>query len=483
MGFKRFFFANFQRLESKGVLDILEIGGLRFQIKMDQKGLSLDLETKTSGINHSALLGFIIAEGNEQGPPALQGINISGCSVFKLRAMIDETLMPKFGTKENENPKLFSGETPMNFRFTMGNENTQKGFSDESGGWRLSGEWKASFPSIDIPACEISISGLTIELPLELAASSFCEQGPFTDGRSGVIRIKKVSWLNGFYDDLELHPMFSQNRFQIKDPVYINIFGGEVFLRELSGAEIISKNAVFQASIGIKALDLMTISKGSGFPVSGRLDGDIPHLTYKNDRIDFTGSLYAEIFGGGLDIKDIYLEMPFSQGRRLGGSIFWDGIGLDKLTERVPIGKISGVIKGKLTDFVIEYGQPARFLMEVESVKQKGVRQKISVDAINNLSMIGTGSSGVQSVLNSGLNRFFSYYPYSKIGFRCELRNDIFSLRGLIQEDGQEFIIRKGLFRGIDMVNQNPDNIISFKDMRERINRIFEDRGTAVKVN
>lgn len=102
--------------------------------------------------------------------------------------------------------------------------------------------------------------------------------------------------------------------------------------------------------------------------------------------------------------------------------------------------------------------------------------QRISVDAIKNISIIGTGSGAVSAVLSSGLNQFFKDYPYSEIGIRCTLADDIFSLRGLIYKGGNEYLVRRAWFRGIDVINQNPDNAISFKDMAERVGRIFQPR-------
>jgi hypothetical protein len=90
--------------------------------------------------------------------------------------------------------------------------------------------------------------------------------------------------------------------------------------------------------------------------------------------------------------------------------------------------------------------------------------------------VLGTGSSAIDTVLSSGINRFFSEYPYSRIGIHCTLENDTFVLRGTIREGGREFLIRRAFLRGIDIVNQNPDNSISFRDMRERVGRIFKPR-------
>ena len=137
---------------------------------------------------------------------------------------------------------------------------------------------------------------------------------------------------------------------------------------------------------------------------------------------------------------------------------------------------MTGVIRGSLRGFKMEYGQPAAFVLDLETDPGAKTSRAISVDAIENLSIIGTGSAAVGIVLHSGLNSFFKEYPYSRIGILCTLENDTFSLRGKIHEGGREFLIRKALFRGIDVVNQSPNNSISFKDMEERIGRIFRPR-------
>jgi hypothetical protein len=95
------------------------------------------------------------------------------------------------------------------------------------------------------------------------------------------------------------------------------------------------------------------------------------------------------------------------------------------------------------------------------------------VDAVENISIIGTGSAGIGGILKTGIRSFFKEYPYSRIGIRCTLENDKFSVRGKIHSGGTEYLVRRAFLRGIDIVNQNPDNVISFKDMQERISRIL----------
>ena len=75
---------------------------------------------------------------------------------------------------------------------------------------------------------------------------------------------------------------------------------------------------------------------------------------------------------------------------------------------------------------------------------------------------------------------FLKELPYSKIGIRASLENDLFRIGGTIHEEGKEYLIKRGSFSGVDIVNQNPDNRISFKDMMNRIKRIKPLNGAPV---
>jgi hypothetical protein len=129
-----------------------------------------------------------------------------------------------------------------------------------------------------------------------------------------------------------------------------------------------------------------------------------------------------------------------------------------------------------MKELVVEYGQPSRFVFDLDTVRKWGQSQKVSVDAIENISILGTGSGGIGAVLKSGLNKFFKEYPYSRIGIRCTLQNDNFNIRGKIVEGGTEYLIRRAFLRGIDMVTGTLKNMVSFKDMQERVGRVVPER-------
>ncbi|MBW1921321.1 MAG: hypothetical protein JRI81_14025 [Deltaproteobacteria bacterium] len=112
----------------------------------------------------------------------------------------------------------------------------------------------------------------------------------------------------------------------------------------------------------------------------------------------------------------------------------------------------------------------------METAKKKGIPQKISVRAIDNIAQIGGGHSpfvGLAGIMTS----FFKELPYEKIGVHATLHNDIFKINGTIKENGREYIVKRGGFSGVNVINQNPDNLISFKDMVERIKRVTAPKG------
>lgn len=406
---------------------------------MESSNNKYSFKLDASGIKHEEIQGIIMNENLNQASIAQQELKITGKSDINIHASIFN-----------------------------------------SAKWEIHGQWFSSIPLAQYTDANIELREIQINLPIELASS---RDGDIIDieDRHGKIYIERLLFDKYLFENINLEPIVTENKIRIQHDITFNLWGGKIMIYDLRADNITSSARALYTSIKIEDLNIEEMIQGSSFPLSGSIDGEVPSVIYKNDIIDFEGALNIMLMGGVVRTEHLYIKRPFSKGRKLGVSIYWEGIQLERLTKKIPIGKISGVINGQLTDFEMEYNQPSRFILEVRSIKKRGVKQKISVEALNNISLIGTGSSAIQRVLNSGLNRFFSFYPYSKIGFKCSLENDVFSLRGLIREAGREYLIRRSFFRGVDIINQNPDNTISFKDMAERINRIFKERREAVR--
>jgi len=199
-------------------------------------------------------------------------------------------------------------------------------------------------------------------------------------------------------------------------------------------------------------------------------------LVLAGNQLEAQGKVKFPLFSGNVSISNIQLRRLFSASRVIALDMEARKLNLQEVTDLVEAGSATGIIDMSLKDLEISYGQPSKFDLEIKSVKTSGVPQKISVEAIENLSLLSSGSSAGQGLLNVGINRFFKHYRYGAIGLYCRLRDDVFQLRGLIHQGGREYVVKRGFLTGVDVINYNPDNRISFRDMQERVLRIFNKK-------
>lgn len=296
------------------------------------------------------------------------------------------------------------------------------------------------------------------------------------DKRLGNLYIKKIEAASFKIEELNLPLFLLKNNLWMPEGIDIPFSGTTLKLTHLKGENLLSSDRFFSLGVVLKDLEIGPhIEKAAGDNIPAKFHADLSEIIYKNGELNTKGKARVEIFGGSAEIENIHGRKLFSPSRVIGGNINFEEINLHELTDYIRLGKMAGIIKASLNGFEMEYGQPSRFVLDIESVKTKGIDQSVSVDAIDNISIMGSGA-GMGVMLKSGLTRFFKHYKYSRIGIICILENDVFTIRGKIHEGGREYLIRKGFLSGIDVINQNPENNISFRDMKERVNRIFEKR-------
>jgi hypothetical protein len=263
-----------------------------------------------------------------------------------------------------------------------------------------------------------------------------------------------------------------KNKFLIY-PVSFDIFGGTIE----TGNFLINISSTFNESNGathllIKNLDISKFPiKSTQIHLAGSLSGILSPVTINSQKITTEGQIIIHIFDGKIIVKNINVLAPFSKGRIISCDVTFEDINLEKVTNSIPFGRVTGIIKGEIRDLAFSYGQPERFVMNIESVKRKGVPQKFSVRAVNDISLISSGEE-VPISSQKGFYQFIPEYAYEKIGIFCSLKNDIFTLRGNIKENGKEYLVKKSWLFGINVINKNPNNRISFKEMINRLKRI-----------
>ncbi len=211
-------------------------------------------------------------------------------------------------------------------------------------------------------------------------------------------------------------------------------------------------------------------------PLKITVNGHLPHANCQRNRLVFQGKIVVNVAKGTVEISDIWIE-PYASIPRWGANIVFKKLDLRDLTENTSFGLVTGAVKGWIKGLVMSGGQPEAFDMLVETDESSKEPRKISITAIENLSILGGGGGSI-----SFLGQLFKTFSYSRIGISCKLKNDIFELHGLFKAGDKEYLVKRGFWGGVNVINMNPKGKISFRDMLDRLKRIGESSQSKVEV-
>ncbi|NQU13747.1 MAG: hypothetical protein HQ561_06350 [Desulfobacteraceae bacterium] len=320
----------------------------------------------------------------------------------------------------------------------------------------------------------ISFSGVDLSLPF------------WYQNRKGNSPLKR---LNGELSirsmDLSLLPKQSltlsldavPNLLSASSPTLLEVPGGEVQMGPVVVRELPGFSPSVDTSLTINTVQIEPLLAGVWtHPVQGTLSGKLDRIHLEGGNLRSVGEVKAKVFDGEIILSDLGASGLFTATPVFKLNARWKDLNLAEITTGTSFGKIEGILNGYLKDLEISHGQPQRFDLLLETAKKKGVPQKISVKAVDNIAQLGGGQTPFMGV--AGLfASLFKEFPYKKIGAHAILENDVFKINGTIKEGGKEYLVKRGLFSGVDVVNQNPDNRVSFKDMIKRIKRVTASKG------
>ena len=316
------------------------------------------------------------------------------------------------------------------------------------------------------------LSGLDIDLPVSysLGAANPGRSRPSDAARWGRLRLKNLQLAGQDLGPLEMPAVVVPNHLYLGGTVEASPFGSRLSLRRIQVDEPLSPGFRIRMAAELDDLNLSKIA-GKNPMLEGRLGGILDPVTIGQERMTAAGALTGDLFGGRMEVRRVTVERPFSAGREIGADVNVDRIDLERFSAALGVGRVTGRLSGSIKDLRVAYGQPVAFDLKMESVPAKGVSQSVSLKAVNSISLMSTGSA-LSGMGISLMTTFFREFPYEKIGFECGLKNDVFTVRGLIHEDGVEYLVKRSFFTGIDVINATPDNRIGFSDMLERAKRV-----------
>jgi hypothetical protein len=351
----------------------------------------------------------------------------------------------------------------------------------ENGGLSLDGQFWIKDGSVKNEDKNLLIDGIQADIPFYYENPAKESNGENSTVKDGYFRVDKFETptLNLAPFQLDIHA--GKNGFML-EPLTLDVFDGKAIL----GRSVFSIDPELPSISGILAFSLsdMDLSKlpvqSEQFNLKGAVQMDFPRVELTPDEIITEGKAELQMFDTSIFVENMHFTKPFTKNRTISCDVKFEDLNLEMLTDSIPFGKVTGILKGEVKDLAISYGQPERFILSLESIKKKKVPQKFSVGAVNDLSIISSGE-GSAVASNKGFTRFISEFGYEKIGIYCSLKNDMFTLRGTIREKGVEYLVKRSWLFGISVVNKKTRNRIRFKDMTSRLKRIGQSEGATTK--
>ncbi len=187
-----------------------------------------------------------------------------------------------------------------------------------------------------------------------------------------------------------------------------------------------------QANFGLTldAFDIGKLAQSMGWPAfRGTLSGSIPDARYIDDRLVFEGGLEMRVFDGSVKVSSLAMERPFGVAPTLSADLAIDDLDLLSVTEVFDFGSISGRLDGSIRELRLVDWTATAFDAELYTQRRRGVKQRISQRAVQNISSVGDAS--FVTSLQGQLIGLFDDFGYRRLGISCRLQNQICAMGGL----------------------------------------------------
>ncbi len=187
-----------------------------------------------------------------------------------------------------------------------------------------------------------------------------------------------------------------------------------------------------QANFGLTldAFDIGKLAQSMGWPAfRGTLSGSIPDARYLDDRLVFEGGLEMRVFDGSVKVSSLAMERPFGVAPTLSADLALDDLDLLSVTEVFDFGSISGRLDGSIRELRLVDWTATAFDAELYTQRRRGVKQRISQRAVQNISSVGDAS--FVTSLQGQLIGLFDDFGYRRLGISCRLQNEVCAMGGL----------------------------------------------------
>ncbi len=305
---------------------------------------------------------------------------------------------------------------------------------DSLGDFSLSGALSVRDGAVLASDPEFRLSGIEIELPVAFGTGTLA-----TATEPGRAAFAEGTVLGGPVGAAAFAIEVGPNSIRLSAPVRVPVFGGAITLRSFDSTDLASTARRMSLAVDLANVDLEKLSLSLGVPrLSGTISASVPEIEIGSGKIRSKGELVADVFGGQIRARNLRGDSLRSTVPTFGFDLDFEAISLAELTRTLDFGYVSGIAKGSVRDLEFVSSGPVALSGWLETYPVSGVSQRISVDAIRQISIVGGGAS---DPFSASIMRLFDEYRYQKLGFRCVLHNDVFELDGVEVHDGDHYLV------------------------------------------
>ncbi len=234
----------------------------------------------------------------------------------------------------------------------------------------------------------------------------------------------------------------------------IPLLDGTLVVDKLEVAALGKPEQKLQFDGFIEPISMASLSEALGWlPLSGKLSGMIPGLTYEKGLLSVDGILAAQIFDGDILIKQLQSRDLFGIYPQLSAQIELHNLDLESLTRTFSFGRITGRMDGYVRALRLEDWNPVAFDARFYTPEQDDSRHRISQRAVDNISNLG--GAGLSGSLARSFMRFFKEFSYKRIGIGCRLQNGVCDMVGAGEAKQGYYLVEGSGLPRIDIIGYN----------------------------
>ncbi|MEN8177778.1 MAG: hypothetical protein ABFS39_04080 [Pseudomonadota bacterium] len=242
--------------------------------------------------------------------------------------------------------------------------------------------------------------------------------------------------------------------FSLIRQVTVPVVDGALVVDRLNIQNLGSLEQKIQFDGMIEPISMHALSEALGWlPLSGKLSGVIPGLTYKHGQFNIDGVLLVRMFDGEILIRELQLQDLFGVYPQLQADIALQSLDLETLTSTFSFGKITGRLDGYVRGLSLEAWQPVAFDARFYTPKDDKSRRRISQKAVDNISNLG--GAGLSGSLARSFLGMFEEFRYKRIGIGCRLRDETCEMVGVGEANQGYYLVEGSGIPRIDIIGYN----------------------------